>query len=35
MFNALVLNKKDDQKATGKVEEIEYFRNLPEGDVLN
>ena len=33
MFNALVLNKKDDQKATGKVEEIETS-NLPEGDVL-
>jgi acrylyl-CoA reductase (NADPH) len=33
MFNALVLNKKDDQKATGKVEEIETT-NLPEGDVL-
>ncbi|MBT4109981.1 MAG: alcohol dehydrogenase catalytic domain-containing protein, partial [Pelagibacterales bacterium] len=33
MFNALVLNKKDDQKATGKVEELETS-NLPEGDVL-
>ena len=33
MFNALVLNKIEDQKSTGKVEEIE-ISNLPEGDVL-
>lgn len=33
MFNALVLNKIENQKATGKVEELE-ISNLPEGDVL-
>ena len=33
MFNALVLNKKDDNKATGKVEEMN-ISDLPEGDVL-
>lgn len=33
MFNSLVLNKTDDQKATGKVEEI-TVSDLPEGDVL-
>ena len=33
MFNSLVLNKIDDQKATGKVEEI-TVSDLPEGDVL-
>ena len=33
MFNALVLNKKDDHKATGKIEEIN-ISDLPEGDVL-
>ena len=33
MFNSLVLNKTDDQKATGKVEVI-TVSDLPEGDVL-
>ena len=33
MFNALVLNKQEDQKATGKVEKIN-IADLPEGDVL-
>ena len=33
MFNALVLNKKEDLKATGKVEKID-IADLPEGDVL-
>ena len=33
MFNALVLNKKDDNKAAGKVEEMN-ISDLPEGDVL-
>ncbi len=33
MFNALVLNKIEDQKATGAIEEIDISR-LPEGDVL-
>lgn len=33
MFNSLILNKIDDQKATGKVEEI-TVSDLPEGDVL-
>ena len=33
MFNALVLNKIEDEKATGKVEAIETS-NLPDGDVL-
>ena len=33
MFNSLVLNKTDDQKATGKVEEI-TVSDLPKGDVL-
>jgi acrylyl-CoA reductase (NADPH) len=33
MFNALVLNKIEDQKSTGKVKEID-ISNLPEGDVL-
>jgi acrylyl-CoA reductase (NADPH) len=33
MFNALVLNKKEDDKATGQVEEINVT-DLPEGDVL-
>ena len=33
MFNALVLNKKEDQKATGKVDKIN-IADLPEGDVL-
>ena len=33
MFNALVLNKQEDQKVTGKVEEI-TISDLPEGDVL-
>ena len=33
MFNALVLNKIEDEKASGKVEAIETS-NLPDGDVL-
>ena len=33
MFNALVLNKLEDEKASGKVEAIETS-NLPDGDVL-
>jgi acrylyl-CoA reductase (NADPH) len=33
MFNALILTKKDDHKATGKVEEIN-ISDLPEGEVL-
>ena len=33
MFNALVLNKKEDQKATGNVETIK-LSDLPEGDIL-
>ena len=33
MFNALVLNKIEDEKASGKVEVIETS-NLPDGDVL-
>ena len=33
MFNALVLNKKEDQKATGNVETIK-LSDLPEGDTL-
>ena len=33
MFNALVLNKQEDQKVTGKVKEI-TISDLPEGDVL-
>ena len=33
MFNALVLNRIEDQKATGEVKEIS-ISDLPEGDVL-
>ena len=33
MFNALVLNRIEDQKATGEVKEIN-ISDLPEGDVL-
>jgi len=33
MFNALVLNKLDDQKATGKIKELD-ISDLPEGDVI-
>ena len=33
MFNALVLNKKEDEIATGQVKEIN-ISDLPEGDVL-
>ena len=33
MFNALVLNKNEDQKATGEIQEID-ISELPEGDVL-
>ena len=33
MFNALVLNKKEDNKATGKVKKIN-ISDLPEGEVL-
>jgi len=33
MFNALVLNKIEDQKATGEIKEIN-ISDLPEGDVL-
>ena len=33
MFNALVLNKEDDQKAIGEIQEIDISQ-LPEGDVL-
>ena len=33
MFDALVLNKDKDQKATGKVEKLD-IADLPEGDVL-
>ena len=33
MFNALVLNKEEDQKATGEIQEIDISQ-LPEGDVL-
>ena len=33
MFNALILNKKDGQKAEEKIEELN-ISDLPEGDVL-
>ena len=33
MFNALVLNKEEDQKAIGEIQEIDISQ-LPEGDVL-
>lgn len=33
MFNALVLNKLDDQKATGEIQELD-ISDLPEGDVI-
>ena len=33
MFNALVLNKLDDQKATGEIKELD-ISDLPEGDVI-
>lgn len=33
MFNALVLNKLNDQKATGEIKELD-ISDLPEGDVI-
>ena len=33
MFNALVLNKEEDQKATNEIKELDISM-LPEGDVL-